>query len=275
MNHRLKLKLLAATSLILFSNGLLAEVVPPKGATDSRVRIVTYDEDDVVRLKGYIGYQTHIEVAPGEKFVTLFAGDTGGIDIGQVRNNIFIKPKAELVRTNATIVTDRRLYHYDYSVSRKTKNLSRRGDMIYSLRYVYPREQALAAAAALERRQAEERFEESKKQRPRNENYWFCGDTSLKPLHAYDDGAQTHIKFPAKAEFPAMFVKNDDGSESLLNFNVDADEVVIHRVARRFVLRRGALVGCVVNKSFNGGGERLSNNVIAPGVERRTKGNIQ
>ena len=69
--------------------------------------------------------------------------------------------------------------------------------------------------------------------------------------------------------------KNDDGSESLVNFHIDAGELVVHRVGERFVLRRGQLVGCIVNKDYSGGGERLSNNVIAPGVERITKGDIQ
>ena len=108
--------------------------------------------------------------------------------------------------------------------------------------------------------------------RPRNSNYWFCGSDSLKPMSAYDDGVQTRLRFQARSEFPAMFVQNDDGSESLLNFNVEADEVVIHRVARRFVLRRGQLVGCVVNQSSAGGGARTSNNTSAPGVHRTTTG---
>ena len=45
-----------------------------------------------------------------------------------------------------------------------------------------------------------------------------------------------------------MFVRNEDGTESLLNFSMDEGDVVIHRVAARFILRRGQLTGCVVNK---------------------------
>jgi len=55
-------------------------------------------------------------------------------------------------------------------------------------------------------------------------------------------------------QLPAIFVKNDDKSESLINFNVERDEVVIHRVAKQFIVRRGQLVGCIVNKAFDGGG---------------------
>ena len=70
---------------------------------------------------------------------------------------------------------------------------------------------------------------------------------------------------------PAIFVSDDDGSESLVNFTVDAGELVIHRVSRTFKVRRGRLVGCIVNKGFTGGGERLESGTVAPAVERITK----
>ena len=66
-------------------------------------------------------------------------------------------------------------------------------------------------------------------------------------------------------------MNNDDASESLLNFNMDAGDMVIHRVAARFIVRRGRLTGCIVNKHFQGGGERLESGTIAPEVTRERK----
>jgi type IV secretion system protein VirB9 len=48
--------------------------------------------------------------------------------------------------------------------------------------------------------------------------------------------------------------------------------VIIHRVARQFILRRGKLVGCIVNKGFAGGGMRLDSGTVTPDVERRLQG---
>ncbi len=79
---------------------------------------------------------------------------------------------------------------------------------------------------------------------------------------------QTHVRFAARRELPAIFVRNDDGSESLVNFSIDADEVIVHRVARQFVVRRGRLRGCIVNEHFSGSGERLRSGTITPAVER-------
>jgi type IV secretion system protein VirB9 len=88
---------------------------------------------------------------------------------------------------------------------------------------------------------------------------------------ASDDGVHTRLRFGARAELPAIFVKNEDDSESLLNFSVQDGDVILHRVARQFVLRRGGLTGCIVNKGFVGGGERLESGTIAPDVKRERK----
>lgn len=262
----------ALTAALLIAGLAHAETVPPRGTTDPRVRVVAFNPDDVVKLHGYVGYQIHLQWAEGEEFVSLGSGDVGGFDIGTEKNHFFIKPKQERVSTNLTVLTNRRAYQFDYSVSRAPANTSAIKDMVYSVRFIYPQDEAKRAAAELDRQKTESQFVKAVADRPRNDDYWFCGSETLKPLVAYDDGVQTRLKFPSKAEFPAIFVKNDDNTESLLNFNVDNDEVVIHRVSRRFVLRRGQLVGCVVNQSFDGGGERLNNNTVVPGVQRQTRG---
>ena len=94
-------------------------------------------------------------------------------------------------------------------------------------------------------------------------------------MSAFDDGVKTRIKFGARSELPAIFVKNDDKSESLINFNIERDEVVIHRVAKQFIVRRGQLVGCIVNKAFDGGGLRLESGTVSPEVQRQTRGEGQ
>jgi type IV secretion system protein VirB9 len=89
---------------------------------------------------------------------------------------------------------------------------------------------------------------------------------------ASDDGVHTRLRFAVNADLPAIFVRNDDGSESLLNFSMDAGDVIVHRVAKRFILRRGKLTGCVVNQGFAGSGARLDSGTVAPDVERRVQG---
>jgi type IV secretion system protein VirB9 len=241
-----------------------AEIVPPRGATDARVRVVRYSEDQVYRLHGFVGYAIHIQLEEGEEYVGLGSGDADGVTVDVSQNNVFVKPRALLVQTNFTLLTNRRRYHFDYTVGSATPN-SDADDVIYSLRFLYPpvptetREQAAVPAA---------------KPRERNTNYWYCGHASLRPLAAFDDGVHTYIRFSPKGEVPAIFVRNEDGSESLLNFSIDAasGEVVVHRLASTLLLRRGRTVGCIVNRSYAGSGERLPSGAAAPEVTRELRG---
>lgn len=268
------LRLLAAACLVMAlpTEPIRAATLPPLGRVDTRVRVVPYNPDDVVTLHGYVGYQIHLQWAEGEEFVNLGSGDNGAFDVGAERNHFFIKPKEARASTNLTVLTNRRAYHFDYVVSANAPIGAAARRMVYSVRFTYPEEEARRLAAERERLATEARIKQGSTERARNTDYWFCGSDSLKPLRAYDDGTHTRLRFQARSEFPAMFVRNDDGSESLLNFSIEDDEVVIHRVARRLVLRRGNLVGCVVNQSFAGGGTRATTNTTVPGVQRSTAG---
>jgi type IV secretion system protein VirB9 len=250
-----------------------AELTPTRGLVDSRVRVVAYDPEQVIKLRGFVGYQIHFQFAEGETFVNLAAGDNKALDVGYEANHLVLKPLAEKVATNITVITNRRVYQFDYSASAERPDPDRQ-DVIYSLRFIYPQEEARKAAEELEQQRTNLKLASADQdaRRPRNSNYWGCGAAAIRPVSAYDDGVQTRLRFAAHAEFPTMYVKNDDASESLLNFTVDNDEVVIHRVARSFVLRRGQLVACIQNRSFDGGGQRLETQTLVPGVERVTKG---
>jgi type IV secretion system protein VirB9 len=239
------------------------ESVPAPGLLDARIRVAPYSADQVYVLKGFVGYQTDLEFETGETFVGLGAGDIDGISFVAEGNHLFLKPKAAKVGTNLTIVTSRRTYQLDYSATTTHPDASE--EVTYALRFTYPasdRQGSEAGARALDTETA----------RPKNIDYWFCGAPSIMPVAASDDGVHTRLRFAAKAEQPAIFILNEDGSESLLNFSMDDGDVILHRVARRLILRRGALAGCVVNKGYTGSGERLKSHTVSEDVARTTRG---
>lgn len=235
---------------------------------DPRIRVVPYRADAVYRLRGYVGYQIDITFAPGERFVGLGVGDEKGVTFAAKANHLFVKPRAAHVATNLTVLTNRRTYLFDYEAGPRPPDPTG-ADVIYALRFEYPTGRAGAAARARGRVAAD--LAAARHVRPRNYDYWFCGDPALKPLAAWDDGVQTTLVFGAHAELPAVFALNGDGSESLVNFDVQAGRLVVQRVARRLILRRGKLAGCIVDRAFTGGGDRLASGTIAPGVERRVR----
>jgi len=252
----------AAFGMFIFSR-CFAEIVPPRGASDARVRVVQYADDQVYRLHGFVGYAIHIQLEEGEEYVGLGAGDAEGITVDVSQNNVFVKPRALLIQTNFTLLTNRRRYHFDYTVGSAT-SIAAADDVIYSLRFVYP---------SVSKPGGEKVIADLTKDRERNTDYWYCGHASLQPVAAFDDGVHTYIRFSQRGEVPAIFVQNEDDSESLLNFSVDATgEVVIHRLAPRFLLRRGRTVGCIVNQSYAGIGERLPSGAAAPEMTRERRG---
>jgi type IV secretion system protein VirB9 len=234
--------------------------------TDSRIRTVVYAVDEVYRLRGYAGYQVDLEFEAGESFVGLGAGDVESLTFAAQANHLFLKPRAAAVATNLTILTDRRTYHFDYQATERRPD-PQSADVVYVLRFAYAPAAAGVSAASVERG-----FVQAAAARAHNLQYGYRGSPGLKPTAAWDDGVQTHLRFGSRQELPAIFVRNEDQSESLVNFTVEADEVIVHRVVRELQVRRGALAGCIVNEAFAGGGEQLHSGTIAPGIARAPRG---
>jgi type IV secretion system protein VirB9 len=237
----------------------MAEIVPGRGSVDARVRSANYDSQQVYRIRAFVGYQLDVQFEPGESFVGIGAGDIEGLSFASQDNHLFLKPKAENVATNLTILTNRRVYQIDYSVETRRPTPSE-SEIIYALRFLYPQGEKggdLNPPA----------WPVSKSENA-NRDYWYCGHPAIRPQTASDDGVHTRLSFDTKGEQPAIFVENDDGSESLLNFSMEGPHVLLHRVARRLVVRRGRLVGHIWNRHFTGEGEWLRSGTVSPDVQR-------
>jgi len=249
--------------------GACSAALAPRGVgeetVDTRIRMFVYAADEVYRLKGYVGYQIDVEFESGETFVGLGTGDLDSLTFAAQDNHLFLKPKAGGVDTNLTVLTTRRAYHFDYAVSEHRPDPAF-GDVIYVLRFSYPAQSSQGSAERLAHS-----LTAAGEGRWRNMSYGYRGSPQLRPQATWDDGVQTHLKFGPQQELPAIFVRNDDGSESLVNFTVEADDIVVHRVSRHFVVRRGRLEGCIVNQGFAGPGERLESGTVAPAVRRVTR----
>ena len=179
------MKLLIYVLLLGLGVPAFAATQPAPGLKDARIRMATYSADEVYRLVGFVGYQTDLEFEAGETFVGLGAGDLEGLSFVAQDNHLFLKPKAAKVGTNLTILTSRRSYQIDYSASPERPDPTE--EVTYVLRFSYPQVAREAAETTRE-------LTESSK-RPRNIDYWFCGDASLKPTAASDDGVHTRLTF--------------------------------------------------------------------------------
>jgi type IV secretion system protein VirB9 len=256
MNARLALWLMFVLVCIV-AVPVWSESVPVGAAPDGRVRRAIYDRDQVYRLQGYVGFEIDLEFQAGESFVGLGSGDIEALSFVSQDNHLFLKPKAPKVSTNLTVLTSRRSYQFLYTAGFKPRNGD--SDVIFVVRFSYPPENTDAVDHV-------DTLLGSTT--PRNFDYGYCGAVAIKPIAASDDGSHTRIRFAANSEQPGIFALNEDGSESLLNFNMDGADVVIHRVARQFIVRRGKLMGRIVNQGFSGAGQRLDSGTVSPRVRR-------
>jgi type IV secretion system protein VirB9 len=247
---------------VLCASVAVAEQVPAPGAADARVRVAHFTDGEVYRLVGRVGFQIELELEPGEVYRGHGGGDLDGIVIAAHDAHVMVKPRAEGVETNLVVFTDRRTYRFHYVVERQAVPLVPQ-ELIYAVRFQYP-EVAVAESAT---RRIAARLDQARAQ-SLNKDYWYCGAPSLQPVAMFDDGVRTHLRFAERAEWPTLFVLNDDKSESLVNFTAEGNDMIVHRTARRFVVRRGALVGCIVNKGYAGSGERLESGTLVPDVVR-------
>lgn len=245
-----------------------AESFPVPGKLDPRIRTVYYEPDQVYRLYGFAGFELDLVFGAHEKFVGLSAGDPEALIYSAHGNVLTLRPKAVSVRTNITVTTSRHRYYFEYSA---TDRRPEDGDeVMYAVRFTYP-PVPVKARGPTTAELVNGALERAEHAPPENVDYWYCGSPELKPIAASDNGIETRLTFGARSELPAIFVLNDDGSESLVNFSMDQGDVIIQRIARRFILRRGKLIGCIVNEGFLGAGERLKSGTISPSVRRVVK----
>lgn len=256
--------------LLSLSSPALAVQVPKASPGDARVRFVAYDPANVVSVNGIFGYQTFILFSDGEIITDLGSGDTEAWSIGviQSKNGFFIKPRGPMASTNLTVVTTQRHYNFDLVHSDK-----KGGTPYYMVRFSYPGDEAAKLANKAEQDKVQQLLSQREGETPFNRNYWWDGSDSLRPIEAWDNGTFTYLRFAPGREFPSIFVMNEEDPdiEATVNLHVEGDTLVVHKIAKRFVLRHGIKACGIWNESFTPIGVELPGRTISPYIERQVR----
>ena len=270
------MRTLSLAALVSLSSPAFSLEVPAPGPLDSRVRFVDYKTAEVVQLVGHYGYSTHVQFDPSESITKIALGDPHAWELAPIDNHLFIKPTAEDAATNMTIVTSQRVYNFELSAHWSGNGAHPRpNDMLFQVNFRYPEQEAARMAAEAEAARLRDKLNQKEPTPAFNWNYWGKGSQEVTPNSAYDDQRFTYLKFANNREMPAVYVVNPDGSESLVNTSIDPtqpDTIVVHKIARQFVLRKGNSVACVFNESFDANGITNTAGTTIPGVERVIRG---
>ncbi len=225
-----------AVALALVATTAMA-VVPRPGPGDPRIHVVDYDPSDVVELRSALGYQLSVEFDPAEKIENVAIGDSLGWQVTPNRraNLLFLKPMSARPPTNMTVITNLRRYNFQLSVQRQTSR-----SLPFSVRFLY----AAPAIAFVETPPPPAPPVE------KNAAYSYQGSGKTLPVKVFDDGQDTYFSFRRDEDLPAIYAVDPDGGESVVNSRERDGYVVIDRVTRGFVLRRGSEVTHIFNDGF-------------------------
>lgn len=271
-----------------------AEVTANPSRYDKRTRSVAYEPLEVYRIKGYYGYFTRLEFAPDETEIEFALGDEEAWMVVSTRNNVLLKPKRPKPDTNMVVITNKRSYNFVLTAEDIPKgdgsSRANKDEQQFLVRFTYPQEEAKerkrqqdAEAKAYAERQKKEKEALDRKLKEyqvgaalrdannavMNTDYFGCGAEEVLPSAAYDNHQFTYLKFPPGTEIPSIFVIDTYGDESLINYNVENDWIVIQRTAKEMTLRNGKFVGCLINA--NRTTNRTESGTISPSVKRTLK----
>lgn len=108
--------------------------------TDSRIKTYIYNSNEVYLLVVHYGFQSQIEFSKGEEIQTISLGDAYAWKITPLENRLFIKPMEKNIRTNMTVLTNKRSYQFDI-VARELDDEEDQ-DLAYVVRFYYPSRKA-------------------------------------------------------------------------------------------------------------------------------------
>lgn len=216
---------------------------PTKHGYINAIQVYPYAEGALYRLYAAPERVSDIALQPGEKLISVSAGDTVRWIIGDTlsgagdsqRIHVLVKPFAPGLATNLVITTDRRSYHLQMNSTEKTA--------MAAISWTYPEDQLMAlrrqnaaAEAALPVASpimlGNIRF-----------RYAISGDNPpWKPLRAFDDGHKVYIEFPRRidqGEAPPLFVVGADGGSELVNYRMRGNHYIVDRLFAAAELRLG------------------------------------
>ena len=266
--------IIALSMLVAFQANALER--PEGGNLDERIKFINYNPTEVVDIVVHYGYSTHIQFSKSEVIDKIAMGDRDAWSIGEVDNHLFLKAAKEKADTNMTVVTNKRVYNFELSA-----HWSRNGshpipnDMFFQVNFKYPEEAKKKAEKIRLAKALENELNTSPVSNAGNKNYWAKGSEELIPNKAFDDKRFTYLTFANNKEMPAIFVVNSDGTESLVNTNIDPldkDTIIIRKITKQFVLRKGNAVACVFNQSYDPNGISNVNGTTSSTVKRVLKG---
>lgn len=228
--------------------------------TDSRIRTIVYNPNEVFQLKFHYGFQSFIEFAPDEDIEIISLGESYPWKITPIGKRLFIRPIQVDVTTNMTIITTKRTYQFEITGLPYDERSNE--DLVYSIKFFYPDEGIKtpkmpakdSSSVSTDTISVKDGFALTNIERGDiiNFNYTMAGDAkNIIPIKVFDDGKITYFQFPNNnLVIPDISLVDIYGNETPINYYIDGDYVAVNAVGIQFALRNGNELLCVFNNSI-------------------------
>jgi type IV secretion system protein VirB9 len=273
-------------SVIFAPQNSFAQPVPV--TTDSRIKTLVYNPNEVYQLKFHYGYQSYIEFSDDEEIEMISIGESFAWRLTPTGKRLFIRPLEIAAHTNMTIITNKRTYQFDI----RSGEYDGRADeeLVYTIRFYYPEIGAAlpippqlslpnvppkpmlmlppgvmapnnsgrslvkspAPGARIDQALGPN-LDGNPKEAKLNFNYSFSGlSDNITPTKVYDDGQDTYFQFKNNnLIIPSINAVDILGNERPINYAIKNNYIVVSAVETQFTLRLADSLLCVFNNSFS------------------------
>ena len=244
---------------VIASLSLVSGFVSAAPVKFQRIMVLDYDEDaqdKSIPILTKRGFVTQIDFGKGESIESLggtsqaaaLTGDADGwIVVGRKGDrHIYLKPKSEAYPSNLLVVTNR----YNYAFELRILPDESRSDGVWRLSFRYPND-GLSNAEVRANQVAYALGSPTEKRNLKYRIELIRGNGDILPKKAWDDGRFTYIAMGNNREIPAAFKVDGNDGESTVNLHTEGQLLVIHEVARRFLLRLDKQEVGIWNEAFD------------------------
>ena len=204
-------------------------------AVDKRVRSLAYEPDHIVQVLGRTGIQSTIQFGPDERIQNVAVGDSSKWEItpNHGATLLFVKPLAPRVRTNMTVVTDRRTYMFDLVAGDKWTT------PVYVMKFSYPNDKSTVDPTTVSTgKQVQVAAATPATTADRLHFDWKSkGSHKLIPSRVFDDGTSVYLSWNRETPLPALLTVSDDRKEGPLSYRMSGEYIVVSPIPQNMVLR--------------------------------------
>ena len=229
--------------------------------TDTRIKTFVYNPNEIFQVKFKVGYQSIIELQEDETIELISFGDPGPWKVTNLGRRLFIKVSDPGVKTNMTIITDKRTYLLEIMSNDDDDDVDER--ITYILRFFYPNinvdipptttklaKIALNKYVASAQRSNNSLVDGSIANAGSvNTNYTYSGKgKNITPIMVFDNGVRTYFKFADK-NIPIISAVSKDFQEIPLRVRKSGEYVYIDTVEKQLTLRLNKELICIFNEA--------------------------